>query len=190
MEIYPVTINRWNDLVQLFENNGNPNYCWCMTWRMSNSEFRSCNSNERKKKLKQKVRDDIPIGILGYIHEKPVGWCSVAPRETYSRLERSRSIPKIDNKKAWSITCFFIEPNYQLQNLTLDLLKGATDYAYSEGAEVLEGYPIEPKVENGNLNYKVNYRFMGFLSTFLKAGFQNVTPDDSSRIVMRYKFDR
>ena len=186
MKIHPVTINRWDDLVQLFEAHGNPNYCWCMTWRMSSSEFRSCSSQERQKTLKQKVKDRIPIGIIAYIDNTPIGWCSIAPRKTYGRLERSRSLPRIDEKNTWSVTCFFITPTHQQQNLTFELLKEAINYACSQGAEIVEGYPVEPKKNDGKLNFKVSYRFMGYVSTFRQAGFKDITPEDNNRKIMRY----
>lgn len=186
MNTYPVTDERWNDLVQLFEAHGNPNYCWCMTWRMSGSTFRECNSQERREALKQTVQNGEPIGIIGYVDQTPVGWCSVAPRETYGRLERSRTLPRIDQKNTWSITCLFIKPGYLQQGYSLDLLKGAVEYARSHGAEVVEGYPVEPKEgKDGQLTYKVSYRFMGYVSTFLKAGFRDVTPEGNSRKIMR-----
>ncbi len=187
METYPVTADRWNDLAQLFKAHGNPNYCWCMTWRMSGSGFRECDSQQRKAILKEKIQQEVPVGIIGYINQEPVGWCSTAPRETYGRLERSRSIKKIDDKNIWSVVCFFIKPDYQQQDYSLALLQGAVDYARSQGAEVVEGYPVEPRQgSDGQLNYNVSYRFMGYVSTFKKAGFRDVTPVGSSRIIMRY----
>jgi hypothetical protein len=32
------------------------------------------------------VKAGMPIGILAYDGRDPVGWCSIAPRETYGRL--------------------------------------------------------------------------------------------------------
>jgi GNAT superfamily N-acetyltransferase len=86
----------------------------------------------------------------------------------------------------WSITCFFIQPNYQRQNISLKLLKEAIKYACSQGAEVVEGYPVEPKNDNGKQNFKISYRFMGFISTFRQAGFKDVTPEGHKRTIMRY----
>ncbi|MDR9416393.1 MAG: GNAT family N-acetyltransferase [Gracilimonas sp.] len=186
MNIHPVTKSRWEDLVQLFQAHGNPNYCWCMTWRMPGRAFRNCSSQNRQKALKQNVQDNIPIGLIGYIQKKPIGWCSIAPRETYARLERSRTIPRIDDKNTWAITCFFISPEYQQKGMSLKLLKEAVNYACSKGAEVVEGYPVKPKEVDGKINYKVSYRFMGYLSTFRKAGFKDMTPQNNQRKIMRY----
>ena len=67
VEFHPVTPDRWPDLVRFFEHHGNPNYCWCMRWRLSSTEFRRLKSVDRKRALGGRVRTGIPIGILGYL---------------------------------------------------------------------------------------------------------------------------
>ena len=44
------------------------------------------------------------------------------------------------------------------------LLTAACDYAASEGAEVIEAYPVDPD--------SPSYGFIGFRPTFLAAGFE------------------
>lgn len=66
----------------------------------------------------------------------------------------------------WSIVCLFIKPDFRNTGLSLQLLKKAIKYADSEGSEILEGYPESDK--EGQLNFMVSYRFMGYESTFLK----------------------
>jgi hypothetical protein len=58
------------------------------------------------------------------------------------------------------------------------LLKAAVDFAASRGAEIIEGYPVEPGARL--------YTYMGSPATFLAAGFQDVTPSGQSRQVMRH----
>lgn len=191
MDIHPVNEERWNDLVQLFSSNGNTNYCWCMTWRISGSKFRKLDSISRKELLQTTVCRGKPIGVLGYIDGNPIGWCSVAPRESYPRLERSKTIRRIDDKRTWSVVCFFLKRSFRRGKHSLALLKGAVAYAKDQSAEVVEGYPVEPAIDkNGNLNYDVSYRFMGYVSTYKKAGFKDVTPKDSSRVIMRYYINK
>jgi hypothetical protein len=67
---------------------------------------------------------------------------------------------------------------YTSQRATLGLLKAAVDYAASQGAEIIEGYPVEPDARL--------YTYMGSPATFRAAGFQDVTPRGQSRAVMRY----
>ena len=106
---HPVTPDRWDDLVRLFAGHGNPGYCWCMSWRLSSTEFRKLDSAGRQGALSDMVLAGTPVGILGYLDSAPVGWCSVAPRETYARLERSRTIPRLDQRNTWSLVCFYLD---------------------------------------------------------------------------------
>lgn len=190
MKFHPVTPDRWDDLVRLFEGHGNPGYCWCMRWRLSSGEFRKLDSAGRKEAMRTAVRSGAPVGILGYIEGNPVGWCSVSPRESYSRLERSTTIQRIDARNTWSVICFYLDRGFRRQGLTVEFLRAAVGYARSQGAEVVEGYPVEPELdEEGNWQPARSYRFMGYVSSFLKAGFQDVTPQGSPRQIVRYFLD-
>lgn len=64
LEVLPITLENWGDLVQLFEGHGNPAYCWCMTWRISNTEFRGLRSGGRKQALREWVYARTPVGSL------------------------------------------------------------------------------------------------------------------------------
>jgi GNAT superfamily N-acetyltransferase len=186
LAFHPITPDRWPDLVRFFERHGNPNYCWCMRWRLSSSEFRRLKSADRKRALEGRVRAGMPIGILGYLGEEPIGWCSIAPRETYALLERSKTIKRIDNKTTWAVVCFFVAPKMRGRHFTVELLRAAVEYAHSHGAQVIEGYPVEPRVDaDGNLQ-PATYRHMGYVSTFRKAGFREVVSPDKGRRIMRY----
>ncbi len=187
LEFYPVAPERWDDLVLLFEGHGNPGYCWCMLWRLSSSAYGSLDSAGRKEALKAIVDAGTPVGIIGYLDGSPIGWCSIAPRETYSRLERSTSIERVDNQPTWSVVCFYLDRSARGQGLTARLLEAAVHYAFAQGARVVEGYPVEPEQDaDGQWRPARSYRFMGYASSFLKAGFHDATPAGSRRRVMRY----
>ena len=66
--------------------------------------------------------------------------------------------------------------------MTLGLLRAALDYARSQDAKVIEGYPVEPESRL--------YTYMGSPATFQKVGFRDVTPPGQQRLVMRYVFAR
>jgi GNAT superfamily N-acetyltransferase len=147
-----------------------------MRWRIKSTEFQKAKSEERRSKLQSFVQNNIPIGVMAYQQDKVVGWCSVAPRETYSLLEGSTTLKRIDNLPVWSVVCFFIDPNLRRQNLPIKLLQAATKYAFSQGATIVEGYPVEPDK---------SYRFMGSPSTFEKAGFQEAGIAKNGRKIVR-----
>ena len=173
---HPISSDRFSDLASFFEQHGNPNYCWCMRWRLKSAEFQKANSKQRRSKLQSLVKNNTPIGVAAYLQDKIVGWCSIAPRETYSLLESSATFKRIDNLPTWSVACFFISSDLRNQNLSVKLLQAATKYAFSQGAKVVEGYPVEPNK---------SYRFMGSPSTFEKAGFQEAGVAKNGRKIVR-----
>lgn len=187
LEIRPVTAERWADVARFFERHGNPNYCWCMTWRMSSSEYRDVGRAGRRSALRKRVMSGDSVGLLAYRGGEPIAWCSVAPRSQYARLERARSIRAPDDRAPWSIVCLFIDPDFRGQDLASQLLEAAVAYARESGAELVEGYPVEPEFdEQGRRLHARSYRFMGYRSSYEKAGFVDVTPPDSPRPILRY----
>jgi predicted GNAT family acetyltransferase len=136
LKFQPVTAKRWKDLVSLFGERGACGGCWCMWWRLSRSQFNKQKGEGNKKTLKKIVdAGEIP-GILAYTEGEPIGWCSVAPRETFSTLERSRILKRVDEKPVWSVVCFFIAKPFRQKGVTVKLLKSAIEYAKKHGAKI------------------------------------------------------
>ncbi len=175
-EFHPLTADRWPDLVKLFEHHGNPGYCWCMTWRAVSAEYQQLDSAGRKRALRSLVKTRVPIGILAYRADEPIGWCSIAPRETYKRLEKSTTLKRVDDQPVWSVVCFFVSRKMRGQGLALQLLQAAVEYAASQGAHIVEGYPVEPGQ---------SYQFMGSPSLFKAAGFREVARAANDRPIVR-----
>ena len=174
----PVTQDRLADLSQFSQQHGKFRYCSCMRWRLRSTEFRQSTKEDRVAMLEQRVCHNIPVGILAYSNDVPVGWCSIAPRDTYAALGVSRVLPPIDDTPVWSVVCFFIDAKFRHQQLTVKLLRAAVEYALSHGAPAVEGYPVPAD--------SPSYTYMGTPPTFLKAGFHDVTPSGQKRRVMRY----
>ncbi len=178
LQFHPVTRRRLPDLARFSEQNGKFRYCSCMRWRMRSAEFQRSMKEGRVAALKGLVRRGTPVGVLAYANGEPVGWCSIAPRETYGALERYRALPRIDDAPVWSVVCFFVDRHVRWQKVTLGLLEAAVEYARSQGAKIIEGYPVEPGPRL--------YTYMGSPSTFRRAGFRDVTSPGQARQVMRY----
>jgi hypothetical protein len=69
----------------------------------------------------------------------------------------------------------------------VEFVRAAVAHAAAQGAEVVEGYPVEPELdEGGNWGPAKSYRFMGYRSTFERASFKDVTPVGGKRRVMQY----
>ena len=87
-EFHPLTCERWEDLVQLFSPRGAPHDCWCMWWRLTTAEFERLKGEGNRTAMKKLVDSGKVPGILAFSGSRAVGWCSVAPREDFGRLER------------------------------------------------------------------------------------------------------
>ncbi len=148
-----------------------------MRWRMRSTKFQKSSKEGRARRILQMVSAGAPVGVLAYSGNEPVGWCSIAPRESYEALERYKALPRIDDAQVWSVVCFFVDRHFRRKQVTLGLLKAALDYARSKGARIVEGYPVEPSSRL--------YTYMGSPATFRKAGFHDATPAGQARIVMR-----
>jgi GNAT superfamily N-acetyltransferase len=178
IEYHAVTRERLADLVRFSDRHGKFRYCSCMRWRLTSTEFKASTKEERVGTLNRMVRRGTPVGVLAYVDGEPVGWCSIAPRTTYAALERFRALPRIDEKPVWSVVCFFVGRQFRRSGLTTGLLQAAVDYARAEGAEIIEGYPVEPGPRL--------YTYMGSPSIFHKSGFRNVTPRGQARKIVRF----
>jgi GNAT superfamily N-acetyltransferase len=183
----PVSVERWHDLEQLFGERGAYAGCWCMFWRLKRPEFSKLRRDGRKAALKGMVEGgDIP-GLLAYVDGKPAGWCSIGPRENYLALENSRSLKRIDEQPVWSVVCFFVGKAYRKQGLMSELVCAAVTYAQTNGAKIVEAYPIDmqsPKLTGRKLSGCSGY--MGVADVFLKNGFAEVGRASESQPILRY----
>ena len=182
LKFYPLEKSRWEDFEELFKERGACGGCWCMAWRLKPKDFNKQKGTGNKKAMKKIVdKNEIP-GILGYVDGKPVGWCAIAPREKFIRLENSRVLQKIDDKPVWSITCFFIAKPYRRQGLSTKLLKGVIEFCRKRKVKILEAYPAEPYSDN----IPAAFAWTGIPSAFIKAGFKVAERRSPKRPIMRY----
>jgi GNAT superfamily N-acetyltransferase len=77
---------------------------------------------------------------------------------------------------------FFISKPYRTKGLTRVLIDAAIAYAKSNGAQIVEAYPIIPE-SMADSRYE---RYTGVISTFVKAGFKEVVHRSARRPIMRY----
>jgi GNAT superfamily N-acetyltransferase len=182
LEFYPLTAERWTDFEKLFGKRGACGGCWCMWWRLKRSEFERQKGEGNRKAIKRIVDSGEVTGILAYVSNQAVAWCSVAPREAYPTLERSRKLKRVDDKPVWSIVCFFIAKPFRGKGITLKLLRAAIEHVDKHGGKIVEGHPVEPK--GGRMPDA--FAFTGLASAFRKAGFVEVARRSETRPIMRY----
>ena len=174
----PISAEQQPLLDRFCNAHGKFRYCACMRWRMTSTEFRQSSKQTRVQALNDLVQAGTQIGVLAVRDDVPVGWCSVAPKTEYRRLQRYKPLRPIDDQFAWAVVCFFIAASDRRQGLPGKLLMAARDYALSEGATIVEGYPVDPG--------SASYTWMGSPALFRAAGFEDATPPNSERMTMRF----
>jgi len=180
LEFHPVTPERWGDLEKLFGERGASSGCWCMWWRLPRRQFQQQTGQQNKEALKGIVDSGPPPGLLAYAEGEAIAWCSVAPREQFAALERSRTLKRVDDAPVWSVVCFFVAKPFRRRGVMVPLLTAAVEYARAHGAKIIEGYPVEPgKGLSGYSGYT------GVVSAFRRAGFVEVLRRAGSRPIMR-----
>lgn len=180
LKYHPLTSERWNDFEKLFGSNGACGGCWCMWWRLKRSQYEKQKGAGNKKAIKKIVNSGNIPGIIAYDGSNPIGWCAIEPRESYALLENSRVLKRIDDKKVWSVVCFFVDRKYRRKGVTEELLQAALKHAKKNRVKIVEGYPTDSK------NTPTAFAWTGFASAFLKVGFKEVHRGSSTRPIMRY----
>ncbi len=175
-----VTKSCWDDLERLFGERGACAGCWCMVWRRPHKEYVAGKGAGNRRALRKLVVSGQVPGILAYDGNRPVGWCSVAPRETFTYLQKSRSLASVDDRPVWSVTCLFIDKEYRRQGVAVALLRAACDYVRSQGGKIVEGYPSIARKRLPD-----PWVWTGVLPAFLRAGFKEVKRPSTSRAIVR-----
>jgi len=183
--VEPVTADRWDDVVAVFDGPGDPGRCWCQ-WFFRGASADRADAEPNRAALRAQV-EVAPPGVVGYLDGEPAGWCAVAPRPGYTRLTRSPLLrglpdPPLDDPSVWSVTCFVVRRPARRRGLSSVLMAGAVDLAREGGATLVEGYPVDPAVRRPAGAAEL---FHGVLSVFLAAGFAEVARPQPARPVLR-----
>jgi len=182
LSFYPLTLERWKDIENLFGANGACAGCWCMYWFMNKKEYDEKRKDGRtKKELMIMVENKIEPGIIAYDNNSPIGWIAIQPREKYSRLSNSKILNPLDDKPVWSIVCFFVHKDYRKMGVSVEIIKKACNFAELKGGTIVEAYPTETK----NNNSAPVFIYTGTASAFRKAGFKEVIRRSKTRPMMR-----
>ena len=190
--IQPLTTGTWPALSALFEEGGDPAWCWCQFWRTSGfSGSRDDQKAANRDKLQQLAAGPAAPGLVALAGDgRAVGWVSVGPRADFERLERSRVRPRLDDVPVWSIVCFVVSRDARHQGVAGRLLDAAVAFAREHAAPALEAYPVD--TTTGKPTGPTLYS--GTLSTFLRAGFHVARQVEStqatvSRSIVRLDLD-
>jgi GNAT superfamily N-acetyltransferase len=188
IEVVSATPDRWDDVVTILGRGGDVG-CWCQAPRGIAVGYGKSEPGARRAGLRAQLADDPPAGMLAYVGGEVAGWCGFGPRQRLPRLERSRTIPKVDDEPVWSVLCFNVRPGFRRQGVAAALLEGVVDYARRSGAPGVEAYPVDP--DGGRVD--VSFGYVGVTPMFEKLGFERIVEtaaqsDRRPRILMRLMF--
>lgn len=186
LRVAPATADRWGDIATLFGPRGACAGCWCMYPRLRGAEYRAGTGEGNRRRLQTLVRRGPPPGLLGYVQDEPAAWCALAPREHYPRIEHSRTLGRVDDRSVWSVVCFFVAKPFRRRGLTVAMLGHAVRYARTRGAQILEGYPVDPK--SGKTADA--FAWWGVMDAFLAAGFREVARRSPTHPIVRMELTR
>lgn len=177
-EIRPAT---WANFETVMGEKGGCGGCWCMLWRRTAKEMEAEKGEGNRLAMKSLFEKGQVPGLVALKDGNAVGWIQIDRRSAFPRLEASRILKPVDEQEVWSVSCFFIDKRFRRQGLSLELLNAAVDWARSQGAAIVEGYPIDTPKEK----YPTVYAWTGFLGTYQRAGFSEVARRSDTRPIMR-----
>lgn len=152
-----------------------------MTWRLQKAEFHEGKGAGNKAAIKAIVDRGETPGLLAYSDGVAVGWCSVAPRESFPRLGKSRVLKAANDTPVWVASCLFVLKSHRRKGISVELLKAAGRFVAERGGKVVEGYPVEPTMPE----LPPAFAWTGLTSAFLKAGYHEHRRGSPSRPIMR-----
>jgi GNAT superfamily N-acetyltransferase len=184
-QVRPLGASTWADFETLFGARGACGGCWCMHWRLRGKAFGAGKGEPNRRAMKKLAGEGVEPGLIGYFNGSPVAWCAVAPRESYDRLEHSKTLGRIDEEPVWSVVCLFVLKPFRRRGLSVRMVEAAANFARSKGARWIEGYPVE----TGAGGLPDPFVFTGLPRTFARAGFTEVARRAKSRPIFRKKLD-
>ncbi len=167
LAVHPLIPDRWPDLLELFGKGGPYAGCWCMYWRQAGREQWANAGRGNQERLRAIVDDQELQRILRSPTLKPT----------------DGDQPSGDRPTVWSVACFYVKPGMRRHGVGRALLAEAVRYAVEHGAQVVDGYPVDP----GGRRVDSASAWTGMLSMFREAGFEEVARRRKTRPVMRYR---
>jgi GNAT superfamily N-acetyltransferase len=187
VEVVPATTERFGDVAVMLGPKKEPdaNVCWCLSHRVDSRTNQELVGAARGEYVRGLCGREPRPGVLAYEGDVVAGWAAVAPRAELP-FARSRKIPHVDDLPVWSVWCIRVRPGHRGKGISHDLLAGAVEYARSQGAPAVEGYPAD------NQGEKVDptMAYVGTRRLFEDAGFVKAADTDAvsggfPRVLMR-----
>ena len=190
-DVRPATLERFDDVATILgPKNPTSSVCWCLSHRLDSRTNRELVGPARGEYVRELTSRPVAPGVLAYDGDEVVGWAAVAPRSELP-FARSRKIPHVDDQPVWSLWCVRVRPGHRGRGVASALIEGAVEYAASQGAPAVEGYPVDNRGERVDLTMA----YVGTRSLFERAGFTQAAETTAvsggfPRVVMRRQLAR
>lgn len=186
LQFQPLTPDRWSDFEGLFGPRGACGGCWCMAWRLPRKAFEAGKGAGNRRVMLQLVKTDHQPGLLAYHEGQAIGWVSVAPREEFDYLKRSRVLKPLDESPVWSVSCLYVHKDFRRCGVGVLLLRAAIEFVRGKGGRMVEGYPIIPRKEP----VPAVFAWTGTEANFKKAGYKKAGEGSPARPIYRAETKR
>lgn len=133
----------WPLIETLFGKNGACGGCWCMWWRvpMGGKTWDAAKGTANRRTFRALVENGSAHGVLAFVDDEPVGWCAVAPRADFPRLDRSKALVRAWQPTTWSLNCLYVPARWRGLGVARALIANAIELARQGGASEIEAYP-------------------------------------------------
>lgn len=160
----------WPDVEKALGEAGGCDGCWCSFWRLEKGEkFAEIRGAMAKRRLHKGVTSGSIHGLVAYIDNEPIGWCTFGPRKDFPGLNRSPRYRSENTDGAWSIPCFFVKAGYRQLGVSSALLVEALRVLRRRKIKIAEGYPVlVPRAAE----FFPDFSWTGKLTICLKSGFE------------------
>ena len=170
----PLRRDDWPLVECLFGPNGACGGCWCMWWRvtMGGKTWEAAKGAPNRRTFKALVETGEASGILAFAEGEPVGWCAIAPRAQFPRIDRSKALRREWSARTWSLNCLYVPARLRGRGIASALVAAAVDLARMRGACEIEAYPqaVRPGERQAGA-----FVWTGVPSLFEAAGFSPVS---------------
>ena len=176
----PATSERLADVPAVLGKRGGPGGCWYMFWRLRTAEWRAAGPARRMAALADRLAASPPSAVLGYLDDRPVGWCAIAPRAEYPRMQESPTFGPVDDTPSWVVSWLLIHPTAPRRGVGAALVGAAVAMAKANGAPAVDAIPVAPGGRRGSGDL-----YTGTPSMFQPLGFTEIARRKPERPIVR-----
>ena len=191
LAFHPLTPDRWDDFVALFETDSICRSCWCIHHRIPVTLMKGATGDMRKAMMRKIVKRGPPPGLLAYRDGEAIAWLALTPRpatpdwSTGRKASAAFAPEDAEDPRTWAASCFFIRKDARGEGVTAALLKAGIGWAKKEGAKRIDACPMAHDEKRSPLGL-----FVGPKRIFDRAGFKTLIERKPGRPLMRLELGK